>query len=98
MTAEEFFDWVHRPENAGRRYELERGRVVETSRPAPHVSEEERGFVAANVGRILGNYSHARKSGYVCGNGTGVVWERSPDEVRGPAVIYYDKRARFRDL
>ncbi len=26
MTAEQFYDWVHRPENADRFFELERGR------------------------------------------------------------------------
>lgn len=29
MTAEAFFDWVQRPENQGRHYELESGKVVE---------------------------------------------------------------------
>lgn len=93
MTADQFFDWVNRPENAGKHYELERGRVVEVSRPG-----EAHGYVAANVARILGNYAHARKKGYVCGNDTGVIWERSPDSVRGPDVIYYDKKVRRRDL
>lgn len=29
MTAEEFFDWVHRPDNAGKWFELVRGEVLE---------------------------------------------------------------------
>jgi hypothetical protein len=33
MTAEEFYDWANRPENAGKHYELEKGRVVEVSCP-----------------------------------------------------------------
>jgi Uma2 family endonuclease len=93
MTAEQFFDWVSRPENGGKHYELERGRVVEVSRPGEH-----HGYVALNIGRILGNYTHAKKKGYVCGNDTGVIWERKPDTVRGPDVIYYAKRIRRRDL
>src|SRR5262249_56365654 len=79
MTAEQFFDWVNRPENAGKHYELERGRVVEVSRPG-----EAHGSVAANFTRLLLNYAFARKKGYVCSNDTGVIWERSPDSVRGP--------------
>ena len=93
MTAEQFFDWVNRPENAGKHYELERGRVVEVSRPG-----EAHGSVAANFTRLLLNYAFARKKGYVCSNDTGVIWERSPDSVRGPDVIYYDKKVRRRDL
>jgi Uma2 family endonuclease len=93
MTAEQFFDWVNRAENAGKHYELERGRVVEVSRPG-----EAHGHAAGNVTRILGNYTYAHKRGYVCSNDTGVIWERSPDTVRGPDVIYYEKKARRRDL
>ena len=33
MTAEEFFDWCSRPENRDRHFELDRGEVVEVSRP-----------------------------------------------------------------
>lgn len=93
MTAEQFYDWVNGPARDGRPYELERGRVVEVSRPG-----EAHGYVAANIGRILGNYTRARKRGYVCGNDTGVIWERSPDTVLGPDVIYYAKKVRRRDL
>src|SRR3954452_21965797 len=93
MTAEEFFDWVHRPENSGKHFELERGRVVEVSRPG-----ELHGFVAGNFARILGNYAYQQKRGYVCANDTGVIWERAPDVVRGPDVIYYTEKRRRRDL
>jgi Uma2 family endonuclease len=93
MTADQFYDWVNRPENAGKHYELERGRVVEVGRPG-----ELHGYVAGNIGRILGNYTHERRKGYVCLNDTGVLWEQDPDTVRGPDVIYYDRRSRARDL
>jgi Uma2 family endonuclease len=93
MTAEQFHDWVNQSENAGKHYELERGRVIEVSRPG-----ELHGFVAVNIGRILGNYTFERRKGYVCGNDTGVIWERGPDTVRGPDLIYYDKKSRGRDL
>ncbi len=33
MTAEEFFDWVHLPENHNRCVELVRGEVIELPRP-----------------------------------------------------------------
>ena len=33
MTAEAFFAWVHRPENADRWFELERGKVIEMPPP-----------------------------------------------------------------
>jgi Uma2 family endonuclease len=50
MNAEEFFEWCNRPENRDRHFELERGEVVEVSRPG-----ERHGFVCLNVGRLLGN-------------------------------------------
>jgi Uma2 family endonuclease len=84
MTAEQFHDWANRSENAGKSYELERGRVVEVGRPG-----ERHGFVAGNIGRILGNYTCEQGTGYVCTNDTGVLWERDPDTVCGPDVIYY---------
>ena len=40
MNAEEFFAWCNRPENRDRHFELERGEVVEVSRPG-----ERHGFV-----------------------------------------------------
>ena len=38
LTAEEFYDFCHLPENRDRHFELERGEVVEMSRPGevPH--------------------------------------------------------------
>ncbi len=51
MTAEEFFDWVHRDENQPRHFELERGEVVEMSRPG-----ELHCFVCGNVGFVLMAY------------------------------------------
>ncbi len=51
MTADEFWDFVHRPENRDRIFELERGKVVELSRPG-----EVHGVVCANVMWILGAY------------------------------------------
>jgi Uma2 family endonuclease len=93
MTAEEFFEWAHRPENRERHFELERGEVVEVSRPG-----ERHGFVCLNVGRILGNYTYQRRQGYACGNDTGLILERDPDTVRGPDVVLYQQPRRYDEL
>src|SRR5581483_11370388 len=84
MTAEEFFDWVHRPENEGKDYELYRGEDVEMSRPG-----ERHGLVCANVARILGNYMVQQRRGYVLANDPGTLLARDPDTVRGPDVVYH---------
>jgi Uma2 family endonuclease len=93
MTAEEFFDWVHRPENRDHHFELEKGEVIEVSRPG-----ERHGFVCLNVGRALGNYTFQRCQGYVCSNDTGLILERDPDTVRGPDVMLYNQVRRYDDL
>ena len=93
LSAEQFFDWCHRPENRDRHFELDRGEVVEVSRPG-----ERHGFVCLNVGRILGNYTFGRRKGYVCSNDTGIILERDPDTVRGPDLLLYDQVRRYNEL
>src|SRR3954451_21880275 len=93
LTAEEFFTWCSRPENRDRHFELERGRVVEVSRPG-----ELHGVVCANVIRVLNSYVRQRRKGYVCANDTGIIWEHDPDIVRGPDVIFYDVVRSFAEL
>jgi Uma2 family endonuclease len=93
MSAEEFFAWCHRPENRDRHFELDRGEVVEVSRPG-----ERHGFVCLNVGRVLGNFAFQRRKGYACGNDTGLILERNPDTVRGPDLVFYDQARRYNDL
>jgi Uma2 family endonuclease len=93
MTANQFWDWVHRPENRDRRFELERGKVVELSRPG-----EVHGVTCANVAWVLGNYARQKRNGYVCGNDTGIMWECDPDTVKGPDVVFYDKNVSFGEL
>jgi len=85
LTAEEFAEFVLRPENLDRIFELERGEVVEMPRPG-----KEHGMVCANIARILGNYAVAQNRGYVCSNDTGIIVERDPDTVRGPDVMFFD--------
>ena len=93
LTAEEFYDFCHLPENRDRHFELERGGVVEMSRPG-----ETHCYVCANLSRILGNYAFQRRQGYVCSNDMGIIWERRPDTVKGPDVVYYDEVRRFEEL
>jgi len=90
LTADEFYEWVHRDENWGRFFELERGEVVELPPPV-----EVHGVVCGNVGRILGNFSFRRKRGYVATNDTGVILERDPDTVRAIDVSLYDEVRTF---
>jgi len=86
MTAEDFFEWVHRPEHAGRSFELVRGEVIELP-PSTHPHC----YVANNVGRLLGNHTFDVGRGYVLNNDAGVILQRDPDTVRGPDVaVYFD--------
>jgi Uma2 family endonuclease len=82
MTAEEFFEWAARPENAGRRYELEAGRAVEMPSPS-----ELHGYVIYLILRLLVRYFDERGAGYVLSNDTGLVVANAPDTVRGPDLM-----------
>lgn len=93
MTSDEFFDWVHRPENRGRWFELERGKVTEM--PPPGMRH---GVVCGNVGWILNGFVRQRNQGYVCTNDTGVILETDPDTVRGIDVALYDKSLPYEEL
>ena len=93
MTAEEFFEWVQRPENRDRKFELEEGEIVEMSRPG-----ERHGAVCGNVTGILWTYTVAKKKGYVCSNDTGLILDRDPDTLRGPDVCLYTEAGRYDHL
>src|SRR5437588_12316201 len=92
MTAEEFYDFCHRPENRDCRFELECAIGLELE-----LSGERHGVVCTNMARILWNYCHGRRRGYLCNN-TGVIWSRAPDTVRGPDIIFFDENRRFNEL
>jgi len=93
MTAEQFCDWTHLPENDDRWFELVRGEVIELPPPMkPH------GVVAIQVGRILANYAEKMGKGYLTGNDSGVILERDPDTVRGPDIAYYEDATTFAEL
>jgi Uma2 family endonuclease len=93
MTAEDFYGWCHRPENRDRAFELERGKVVEMSRPG-----ERHGVVCVNVTYLIGAYLRQRGKGRACANDTGIVLERGPDTVRGPDLFLYDKGRPYDQL
>lgn len=93
MTAEAFFDWCNRTENRDRVFELERGKVVEMSRPG-----ERHGVVCINVAYLFGTYLRQRGKGRACANDTGLILERDPDTVRGPDAFLYDKGRPYDQL
>jgi Uma2 family endonuclease len=93
MTAEAFYAWANRPENRDKNFELERGEIVEMSKPG-----KRHGLICANLVRILGLYVFQRKKGYVCSNDTGVVVEREPDTVRGPDVLLFEDADRYEQV
>jgi Uma2 family endonuclease len=93
MTANEFYDWANRPENRDKYCELERGEIVEMSRPG-----KRHGLICANGVGILRNYTVQRKKGYVCSNDTGIVVERDPDTVRGPDIMLFEDATRLDEV
>jgi Uma2 family endonuclease len=93
MTAEEFCDWVHQPEQANRWFELVRGEVIELPPPMkPH------GAICMRVGYFLTAYVDRRGHGYTTCNDSGVILARDPDTVRGPDLALYEDADRFVDL
>lgn len=84
MTVDEFWDFVNRPENADRMFELRRGEVIESSRPT-----RRHGAVVHNIDRILGNYVFDRGVGFVVAGDAGVILDENPAFVVGPDVAYF---------
>ncbi len=88
MTAEEFYDWANRPENADKMFELDRGEVVEMPPPG-----ELHGTICAWVASLLWQFAVRRGRGRVTSNDTGLVVNRDPDTVRGVDVMFFDASA-----
>jgi Uma2 family endonuclease len=86
MTAEEFWEWANHPENQNKDYELDRGEVVEMTRPA-----EYHGALCAWIAHLLWRYVLQRRRGCVCSNDTGLLVERGPDTLRGPDLMFIDE-------
>lgn len=93
MTADEFYDFVGRPENAERQWELVRGEAVEMPSPT-----KIHGVVCKTISRILDEYAERVGRGYVTGNDSGTLLERDPDTVRGPDVAFFLDADSFDDL
>lgn len=93
MTAAEFWDFCHLPENRNRDFELVRGEVTEMPRPT-----RRHGVVALEAGYRLRMYAAQVGRGYVASNDSGVILEEDPDTVVGPDVAYYLDAATFDEL
>jgi Uma2 family endonuclease len=94
LTAEEFYEFVIRPENADRRFELVRGEVIEEM----SLPGDLHCVVCSNVDYTLGGYLRQVKRGRVLCNDPGVVLEREPDTVRGPDVAYFPTSPKLAEL
>ena len=93
MTADEFWEYVQRPENEHRNLDLIRGEVIEMSRPT-----RLHGIVCAEITRIVGNWVARGSRGYVASNDAGVVLREDPASVVGPDVAYYTDADLFEDV
>jgi Uma2 family endonuclease len=93
MTADEFFEWANRSENADRFWELDEGEVIEMPSPG-----ELHGVVCGLIAYLLWKYVFERGKGYVCSNGTGLLVKRKPGTVRGPDIMVFDESRPLRKL
>lgn len=93
MTAEEFYEFVHRPENADKWFELVRGEVIELPPPL-----KKHGIICSNIVFALVSHARQQRKGYVTSNDSGVILERFPDTVRGPDVAYYEDAQAFAEV
>jgi Uma2 family endonuclease len=93
MTAEEFFEFANRPENRGKRFELEKGEVVEVSSPG-----EIHGHLCGWITALLWQYVFRRGAGAVTTNDMGIVVQEGPDSVRGPDIVLFDEARSMEQL
>ena len=93
MTADQFWDWCLLPENENRRYELNRGRVVEV--PSPGCLH---GVVCGWVAHLLWGYVLSQGKGRVTTNDTGLLVTRSPDTLRGPDIMLFEQAHSIEQL
>lgn len=84
MTLDEYWEFVHLPANANRRFELVRGEVIEVSRP-----HQLHGTILGCFTRILGNYSEDHEIGSVASGDSGVVLDAAAGTVVGPDVAFF---------
>src|SRR5271170_5924487 len=93
MTAEEFGDWVHQPENANKWWELVRGEVIELPPP-----QKIHCVTTSNIDRLVGTFTFQLGRGYTTSNDCGVILTREPDTVRGPDIAYVEDADGFDEL
>lgn len=93
MTADEFWAYVHRPENGNRNLDLIQGEVIEMPPPT-----KIHGRVCVNIGFELETWARSYGKGYTASNDSGVVLEEGPDSVVGPDVAYFQDADTFEDL
>jgi Uma2 family endonuclease len=91
MTADEFWEWCCRPENAGKRAELVLGEIVEM--PSPGFAH---GVLCGWIAHLLWAYVGRRGRGAVTSNDTGLVVTTEPDTVRGPDVMLFGESVDLR--
>jgi len=84
MNAEEFHDWTKLPTNAGRRYELDSGEVIEMPPPT-----RGHGFYCWLAIKLLTEYLTRRGVGHILTNDTGIVVARDPDTLRGADLMVF---------
>ena len=90
MTAEEFAEWVGLPENEGKSWELDRGRLVEMPRPGyKHC------LACGLVTHILQLYAFGRGQGAIAPNDCGLVIAHDPGTVRSPDVMFHLDQQAF---
>jgi Uma2 family endonuclease len=92
-TAEEFWEWINRPENQKGRYELVQGEIIDMPPPG-----ELHGILCAWIASLFWQYVIKRGQGGVASNDTGFLVERDPDTVRGPDVMVFDESKKKEDL
>src|SRR5688500_18242019 len=93
LTAEDFWDVGHRPENVGKLWELEDGEVAEMPPPS-----EYHGSLCAWISHLLWDYAIRRARARVCSIDTRLNIRRAPDTVRGPDVMLFDDSKRLEEL
>lgn len=86
ITAEEFWEWCSRPENQGKRVELDRGEIVEMPPPC-----EAHGILCGWIAALLWGVVQKRGTGGVASNDMGLIVEEGPDSVRGPDITFFDE-------
>lgn len=93
MTADQFWEFVHRPENRDRDFELLRGEVIEVSRPT-----QSHGAAALQAAFELELYARSVRKGYVVTNDSGIVLGANADTVLGPDVAYFATANSFNEI